>query len=142
MAPTTSSNTTAPVRSTAANVYGSTVDGGANGQGTVFKITPDGTLTTLYNFTGGTDGGSPEGDMLSAGKNLYSVASEGGDPGCQCGVIYEVTSKGKEKVLHAFQGSDGAGYSAGLTMRKSLFYGTTASGGASGNGVVFSVTKK
>jgi len=124
------------------NVYGSTVDGGAHGAGTVFKLAQDGTLTTLYNFTGGTDGGSPEGDMLLVGKNLYSMASGGGDPTCQCGVVYEVTSKGKAKVLHAFTGNDGGGYSAGLAKGGSAFYGTTSSYGANSNGVVFSVTKK
>ncbi|HTT97382.1 MAG TPA: choice-of-anchor tandem repeat GloVer-containing protein [Rhizomicrobium sp.] len=124
------------------NVYGSTADGGANDAGTVFKLTPGGTLTTLYNFTGGKDGSSPEGDMLRVGKNLYSVASEGGDPTCQCGTVYEITPKGKAKVLHTFTGSDGGGYSAGLVKSGRAFYGMTASGGANSNGVVFSVTKK
>ena len=123
------------------NLYGSTVDGGANASGTVFKLTPGGTLTTLYNFTGGTDGGGPEGDMLLAGKNLYSTATDGGDAGCLCGVIYQVSLSGNEKVLHAFTGADGSGYSAGLVKNKGAFYGTTASGGTNSNGVVFSVTK-
>jgi uncharacterized repeat protein (TIGR03803 family) len=125
------------------NLYGSTVDGGANGFGTVFELTAGGTLTTLYNFTGGADGGSPEGDMLRKGKSLYSMASSGGDPTCGCGVVYEITSKGKEKVLHTFTGTaDGGGYSAGLATSNGVFYGTTASYGTHGNGVVFSVTKK
>jgi uncharacterized repeat protein (TIGR03803 family) len=125
------------------NLYGSTVDGGAHGFGTVFKLAQDGTLTTLYSFTNGADGGAPEGDMLMVGgKHLYSTASTGGDPTCQCGAVYEVSTSGKERVLHAFTGSDGGGYSAGLVKDKQLFYGTTASGGANGNGVVFSVTKK
>jgi uncharacterized repeat protein (TIGR03803 family) len=124
------------------NLYGSTVDGGAHGFGTVFKLTPDGTLTTLYNFTGGADGASPEGDMLRAGKNLYSTASGGGSATCQCGVIYEIKSTGKERVLHTFLGSDGGGYSAGLAHSHGIFYGTTASDGTNSDGVVFSVTKK
>jgi uncharacterized repeat protein (TIGR03803 family) len=124
------------------NIYGSTVDGGAHGFGTVFQLTPDGSLTTLYSFTGGTDGGGPEGDMLRVGKNLYSVATSGGDPVCQCGAIYEITSKGKEKVLHAFTGTDGGNYSAGLVESNGTFYGTTQSGGSNSDGVVFSVTKK
>jgi uncharacterized repeat protein (TIGR03803 family) len=124
------------------NLYGSTVSGGANGQGTVFKLTPGGTPTTLYSFTGGTDGGSPEGDMLLAGNDLYSMATSGGDQSCGCGAIYEITAKGKEKVLHAFTGTDGGGYSAGLTASGHTFYGTTASDGANGYGVVFSVTRK
>ena len=126
------------------NVYGSTVDAGANGQGTVFKIAQDGTFTTLYNFTGGADGGAPEGDMLvsASGKHLYSVATTGGDPTCQCGVVYEVTQNGKERVLHAFTGSDGGGYSAGVVRHEGALYGTTSNYGASNNGVVFNVTKK
>lgn len=124
------------------NIYGNTASGGTSGQGTAFKLTPAGKLTTLYNFTGGADGGSPQGDVLAVGGSLYSTASGGGDPSCQCGVIYEVTAKGKEKVLHAFTGSDGAGYSSGVIKSNGLFYGTTASGGAHNDGVVFSVTKK
>ncbi len=65
------------------NLYGSTADGGANNQGTVFKLTPNGTLTMLYNFTGGADGSGPEGDMLLVGKNLYSTTTSGGDPNCR-----------------------------------------------------------
>ena len=110
------------------NLYGSTANGGANNAGTVFKLAQDGTLTTLYNFTGGTDGSSPEGDMLLVGKNLYSTTTAGGDPTCQCGVVYELTGKGKEKVLHTFTGDDGSGYSAGLTPANGLFYGTVQYG--------------
>ncbi|HWA02233.1 MAG TPA: choice-of-anchor tandem repeat GloVer-containing protein [Rhizomicrobium sp.] len=124
------------------NLYGSTGNGGANGEGTVFKLAGDGTLTTLYSFTGGADGASPEGDMLRIGKNLYSTANAGGDPNCRCGVIYEITSKGKAKVLHAFTGADGSSYSAGLAASQGVLYGTTQYGGADGLGVVFSVTKK
>jgi uncharacterized repeat protein (TIGR03803 family) len=123
------------------NLYGSTGDGGANTDGTVFKLASDGTLTTLYDFKGEKDGSSPEGDMLLVGKNLYSAASEGGDPTCNCGVIYEINSKGHEKVLHTFTGSDGAGYSAGVVKGNGAFYGTVSSGGADGNGVVFSLKK-
>ena len=126
----------------AGNLYGSTAQGGASNQGTVFKFAPNGTLTTLYNFTGGTDGGSPEGDMLLVGKKLYSTAIYGGDPNCQCGVIYEVTSKGAEKVLHDFVSSTGGAYSGGVVLSGHSLYGTTDSYGADGNGVVFSVTKK
>jgi len=123
------------------NVYGNAAGGGADDNGTVFKIAANGTFTTLYTFTGGTDGGDPEGNMLVVGKNLYGAASGGGDPSCQCGAIYKVDSKGHETVLHAFLGSDGEGYSAGVTSGNHLLYGT-AGGGANNDGVVFSVTKK
>ena len=124
------------------NLYGSTVGGGANNAGTVFELAQDGTLTTLYNFTGGEDGSSPEGDMLLVGKNLYSTTTSGGDPTCQCGVVYELTAKGKLKVLHTFTGDDGSGYSAGLTLDNGLFYGTVQYGAVNQNGAVFSLTKR
>ncbi len=124
------------------NLYGSTVDGGASSAGTVFKLSPTGTLTTVYNFPGGSDLGGPEGDMLLIGKKLYSTATTGGNKTCQCGGIYEVSTAGKEKTLHAFAGSDGSGYSAGLTLAHGVFYGTAQSGGVNENGVVFSVSKK
>jgi uncharacterized repeat protein (TIGR03803 family) len=79
--------------------------------------------------------------MLLVGKYLYSTANAGGDPSCQCGAVYEITSKGREKVLHAFTGSDGSGYSAGLASSHGVLYGTTQSGGFNSNGVVFSVTR-
>ncbi|HTT96808.1 MAG TPA: choice-of-anchor tandem repeat GloVer-containing protein [Rhizomicrobium sp.] len=123
-------------------LYGSTGDGGANNSGTVFKLTTDGALTTLYAFTGGTDGASPEGDMLLVGKNLYSTANAGGDPTCQCGVVYEITAKGKEKVLHTFTGVDGSGYSAGLVRNNGTFYGTVQYGAIQQQGAVYSLTKK
>lgn len=124
------------------NLYGSTANGGAYNAGTVFRLTPGGTLTTLYNFTGGTDGASPEGDMLLVGKNLYSTANAGGDTSCQCGVVYEITAKDKEKVLHTFTGTDGSGYSAGLTLKNGVFYSTVQYGAILQNGAVYSLTKK
>jgi uncharacterized repeat protein (TIGR03803 family) len=123
----------------AGNVYGNTAEGGANGAGTVFKVAPDGTLTTLYNFTGSADGGSPEGDVLLVGKNIYGTTSEGGAGGQ--GGVYEITSKGKEKTLAVFSAANGDGYAAGLTPNGKNFLGTTAGGGADGDGVVFSLTK-
>ncbi|HEX3429710.1 MAG TPA: choice-of-anchor tandem repeat GloVer-containing protein [Rhizomicrobium sp.] len=124
-------------------LYGSTVDYGANGFGTVFKLASDGTFTTLYSFTGGTDGGNPEGDMLLAGKRLYSTATRGGDPTCGCGGVYEMPLTGKEKMLHAFTNTDPYNdYSAGLTASGTTFYGTVAGGGTAADGVVFSLTRK
>jgi uncharacterized repeat protein (TIGR03803 family) len=121
-------------------LYGSAASNGAGNNGTVFKMTPTGTLTTLYSFTGGSDGGSPEGDMLVVGKKLYSAANYGGADGY--GVVYEVTPKGKETVLESFTNANGAAYSAGMTASGKTLYGTAGGGGTDGFGVVFSVTKK
>jgi uncharacterized repeat protein (TIGR03803 family) len=126
----------------AGDLFGSTEDGGAHGLGTVFEYSAGGTLTTLYNFKGRADGAYPQGDMLIVGKKLFGTASGGGNPACKCGVIYEIPRMGREIVLHAFNGDDGNGYSAGLTEHKGLLYGTTQYGGAHELGVVFSVTPK
>lgn len=126
------------------NLYGSAADGGAYGSGTAFELPAGGTLTTLYDFTGGYDGANPEGDMLLIGSNLYSTATYGGDHGY--GVVYELKSNGKLRVLETFTGANGGLYSGGLVASGKTFYGTTeyggANGGAAGYGVVFKLTRK
>lgn len=122
------------------NVYGNTADGGADSSGTVFEITKNGVFSTIYNFTGAADGGTPEGDMLVVGKKLYSSATTGGANGA--GGIYEATAKGKESLLASFSTADGDGYSAGVASKGKTLYGTASSGGTDGYGVVFSMTKK
>jgi uncharacterized repeat protein (TIGR03803 family) len=64
------------------NFYGTTADGGVYGAGTVFKISAKGALTTLYSFTGGDDGGSPEaGLVLASDGTFYGTTSGGGSEG-------------------------------------------------------------
>lgn len=85
----------------AGNLYGTTVNGGTYGYGTVFKLTPsDGgwNYTALHNFSGGSDGGEPLGQIVLDGNgNLYGTTFEGGmGPGCYvgsngCGVVWEIT---------------------------------------------------
>jgi uncharacterized repeat protein (TIGR03803 family) len=121
------------------NLYGSADDDGTGNAGTVFKMTSKGALTTIYDFTGGADGGNPEGDMLLLGKTLYSAATTGAANGL--GGVYSVSLKGKEKVLGEFSDANGNYYSAGVTPSGKILYGTTEYGGSSDNGVVFSVKK-
>jgi uncharacterized repeat protein (TIGR03803 family) len=77
----------------AGNLYGTTIFGGADVAGTVFKLTPGAknkwTLTVLYTFTGGADGGQIySGVVFDSAGNLYGTAAGGGNGG---GVVYEVT---------------------------------------------------
>ena len=66
------------VLATDGNFYGVTLEGGAGNLGTVFKITPDGELTTLHSFDG-SDGAFPYGGLLQATDgNFYGVTLEGG----------------------------------------------------------------
>ena len=91
------------VRDAAGNLYGTTAFGGnlsdcgGSGCGVVFKVDPAGKETVLYTFTGGTDGANPQGNLLLDERgNLYGTAFGGGDPTCQCGVVFKVELHGGE----------------------------------------------
>jgi uncharacterized repeat protein (TIGR03803 family) len=137
------------VRDDAGNLYGTTTQGAwAIGAGTVFKVDAAGNFATLYQFTGGMDGGAPNRSrlLLDPSGNLYGLASVGGNLQCDggnafqgCGVVFEVTPSGSETVLYTFQGgTDGIGPIGDLVQDSSgNLYGVTQYGGAHGNGIVF-----
>ncbi len=122
------------VQATDGNFYGTTTYGGANiYYGTVFRITPDGALTTLHSFDY-SDGDYPVGELVqSFGGNLYGTAANGGT-GCSgsgCGTIFRITIGGTFTTLHSFDGTDGSGPDAGIFRgNDGNFYGTTNSGGS------------
>jgi uncharacterized repeat protein (TIGR03803 family) len=116
------------------------------------------TFRTLYNFTGGSDGGLPiAGLILDAANNLYGTTGSGGTGSCKnkglgvgCGTVFKVDKTGKETVLYSFPGTGkrGANPFAGvLRDAKGNLYGTTFNGGSTGCnkpkgcGVVFKVAK-
>jgi uncharacterized repeat protein (TIGR03803 family) len=126
--------------------YGTTYRGGGSpsnpGQGTIFSVSPDGsTFTTLYTFSGESDGGSPDGVLLlGADGNLYGTTSQGGqgqNNNCisgGCGTIFMIAPDGGNfTTLYQFTGdADGRHPEAGLIQDPSgNFYGTTSGGGAS-----------
>jgi uncharacterized repeat protein (TIGR03803 family) len=121
------------------NLYGSTVGGGTFQNGTVFKLAANGTETVLYSFSGGSDGGPPNGGLVAdKAGNLYGTAGLGGIS--DKGVVFKIAPDGKETVLYAFTGgNDGANPSAGLLIDKQYLYGTTQYGGMYGGGTVFRV---
>jgi uncharacterized repeat protein (TIGR03803 family) len=98
------------------------------------------TLNVVHNFTGGSDGGNPvDGFVMGPTGILYGTAVSGGDSGF--GVVFRITGKGKEAVLHSFAGgSDGATPNGGVILNaRGALFGTTTAGGASGLGTVFRV---
>jgi len=141
------------IRDKAGNLYGTTQLGGTSARGVVFKLTPAGVETILYNFTGGADGGIPIGRLVGdAQGNLYGITSLGGDPACSCGTVFKLAPGGQLTVLHAFLGgTDGAQNSGqpelGLVMIGTDLYGAASFGGVSGCdgtlgcGVIFKVTQ-
>jgi len=122
------------------NIYGTTTQGGADGWGTVFKITPSGTFSTLYGFTGGADGGGPGSNLYVDSKlNVYGTTYSGG--AFTFGAAFKITSAGVETVLHSFDanGKDGFWPFSGLIPGKVDFYGTSGRGGSIGVGAIFSL---
>jgi uncharacterized repeat protein (TIGR03803 family) len=132
------------VQGTDGNFYGTTESGGGDTVGTVFKITPGGTLTTLHSFDS-TDGSAPVAGLIQAADgNFYGTTDIGGTNGCY-GTVFKITPGGTLTTLHSFDNSDGADPQAALFQgTNGKFYGTTearvinvCSGGC---GTVFSLS--
>lgn len=145
--------TGALIQATDGNFYGTTQAGGPDSGGTVFKITPAGVLTTLYNFcaqSGCLDGSTPTGGLIQATDgNLYGTTFAGGanQTSCNggCGTIFKITTAGKLATLHSFcaqsQCTDGSQPQEGLVQHTNgSLYGVTYYGGADGIGTVFSLS--
>jgi uncharacterized repeat protein (TIGR03803 family) len=141
------------------NFYGTTFEGGANNSGTVFKITPSGTLTTLYSFCAQTkcmDGSDPyEGLVQATDGNFYGTTYSGGRGNCNgslCGTVFKITPSGTLTTLYSFCAQTncpdgGLPYAALVQATDGNFYGTTTVGGISnpscgfdGCGTVFKIT--
>src|SRR5208283_4124834 len=132
------------VQATNGEFYGTTFEGGANGDGTVFKITPSGTLTTLHSFDN-TDGSWIIAGLVQATNgDFYGTTFEGGaSDNCRggCGTIFKITPSGTLTTLHSFDNTDGSNPQAGLVQATNgKFYGTASGGGANDFGTVFKIT--
>jgi uncharacterized repeat protein (TIGR03803 family) len=132
-------------------VFGTAYDGGAAGNGTIFRVNTDGTgFTNLHSFGGlannpvgvGTngDGASPTAGLILAGNVLYGTAADGGTNGM--GTVFALHTDGTSFTnLHNFtSGSDGANPNAGLVLSGNTLYGTAELGGNYGMGTVFAVS--
>ncbi len=129
------------------NLYGTTTDGGAHGYGTVYKIGKNGAETVLYSFAGGSDGASPQSNLVrDAEGDLFGTTGYGGGNGCTnkqgCGTVFKLTPSGKEIILYRFKGSpDGSGSGNLIRDRAGNLYGV-AGGGAYNYGVVFKLSER
>jgi uncharacterized repeat protein (TIGR03803 family) len=139
------------------NFYGTTFGtsfGGAGTQGTVFKITPGGALTTLHSFCSQlncADGETPQAGLVQGTDgNFYGTTSGGGGQNIaneteDGGTIFKITPTGALTTLYSFCYqiicADGSNPWAGLVRgADGNFYGTTPSGGANHEGTVFKIT--
>jgi uncharacterized repeat protein (TIGR03803 family) len=141
------------------NLYGTTAWGGrfggvctSYGCGAIFKITRAGKEEVLYRFKGSADGQTPMAPLVLDGEgNLYGTTWTGGDAKnvlCTiqangCGVVFELTAKDELAVLYTFTGGpvDGQGPFAGLVLdQEGSLFGSTAAGGPSNHGTVFTVS--
>jgi len=114
------------------NFYGTTRFGGkgTSATGTIFKVTPGGTLTTLYTFTGGIDGGRPWGPPVQGTDgNFYGTT--------EFATAYKITPSGAFTPLGAIPGQS---FSPVIQAADGNLYGTTVDGGAIGAGTVFKIS--
>ena len=134
-------------------LYGTTLEGGRSrcgyglGCGTVYSVTTAGSEKVRHTFAGGTDGDLPYASLIDVNDTLYGTTRYGGGSGCAqnfgCGTIYRTSVTGSEKVLYRFTNySNGTQPFAGLINVNGTLYGTTAYGGSSDNGTVFSMSTK
>src|ERR1022692_2116302 len=142
------------VQATNGDGYGTTSQGGANvcadfsNCGTVFRITPSGTLTTLYSFcaqSGCADGYYPYDTPVQASNGDFYGTTSGGGANSYGGTVFKITPSGTLTTLYSFCSkslcTDGGGPYAGLVQATNGdFYGTTVEGGTHGDGTVFKIT--
>jgi uncharacterized repeat protein (TIGR03803 family) len=137
--------------------YGTTINGGTNSDGTVFKISTSGKLTSLYAFTGGSDGSGPQAALAEGNDGyFYGTTQSGGSPvfGTPGGTVFKISPNGGFTNLYSFTstfnyGTNGASPQAALVLgTDGNFYGTTFEGGTysfnnngtNGYGTVFKIS--
>ena len=126
-------------------LYGTAWHGGSSDSGTVFKLNTNGTgFTTLYSFTGGSDGAHPGAGLILSGNTLYGTAEYGGSSGY--GTVFAVNTNGTSFTnLYSFTAtsnytnSDGADPFGSLILSGNTLYGEATGGGDWGYGMVFAV---
>jgi uncharacterized repeat protein (TIGR03803 family) len=120
-------------------IYGTTIYGGINDCGTLFKVKTDGSsYTRLFDFEQSVSGKGPSGAIVLSASVLYGIAGEGGTN--NEGVIYRINTDGTGFIkLHDFSGTTSGSSPNGLILSGSTLYGMTYSGGTSNYGVVFKI---
>jgi len=128
-------------------LLGTTLNGGLQGNGTVFYVSLDGTSFNAFrSFTNALDAGNPQGDLAVAGSGFFGTSRGGGSSGV--GSIFLGSTNGGNSLIRSFAvvsadeatNSGGASPSGLLALSGNTLYGTTTAGGAAANGTVFSLS--
>ncbi|HTK80169.1 MAG TPA: choice-of-anchor tandem repeat GloVer-containing protein [Rhizomicrobium sp.] len=139
------------IRDGSGNLYGTTsAGGGAIACGTIFRLTPKGSETVLYDLLE-SDGCGPAARLFADNSgNLYGTAEHGGYQGnaaCGgyypygCGTVFRLSRKGAFKVLHAFHAKDGDDPVSGVVMdAQGDLYGTTTLAGDVDAGTLYKIS--
>lgn len=128
------------VRGRNGSYYGTTMVGGSNGLGNIFKVTTAGKLTSLLSFNG-TNGSSPQaGLILGKNGNFYGTTTGGGED--NAGTVFKMTPNGTLTTLVSFNYANGSNPAGLIQARDGNFYGTTYYGGAENCGTVFKLTNR
>jgi uncharacterized repeat protein (TIGR03803 family) len=128
-------------------LYGTTSFGGAYSySGTIFSLSTSGVEHVLHSFTGYPDGAIPYSSLTAVKGVLYGATAYGGNDGPRCtgngivgcGTLFSIDSSAHERVIYRFKGEpDGANPWMSPVFTKNALYGTTLTGGASGDGTIF-----
>jgi uncharacterized repeat protein (TIGR03803 family) len=123
------------------NFYGTSFDGGTNGFGSIYKISPGGALTPLCSFDYG-DGENPTAGLTLGFDGYLYGTTFGGGSNFLYGTVFQISTNGAFTPLYSFtNGSDGANPYGGLVQAgNGNFYGTTLEGGAGNYGAIFQIT--
>jgi len=123
-------------------LYGTTAIGGTKGDGTIFKVKPDGSdFQILHSFAGyPVDGHWPEGSLICAGSDLYGMTNSGG--ASDYGTVFKLGMDGNAyQILHSFGSGAGEGHYpyGSLVISNGTLYGMTHQGGADDQGTIFNI---
>ena len=124
------------------DLYGTTTEGGSANLGTIFQLSPGGTITTLINFNG-PNGAEPllAGLIMDKSGNLFGTTFYGGTAFPGDGTVFKISPNDTLNTLIKFNGSNAANPVAGVIMDSNgNLYGTTLGGGSATEGTAFKLS--